>query len=87
MQVKPPVLHMPNEIGRFYCILILASLQLAVHFIKYRVEKPKLTAYASKRLQEAMQSYSITKLELCSLAINIASFSHLLKKELILMLL
>ena len=27
-----------------------------------------------------MRSYSITELELCSLAINIASFSHLLKK-------
>ena len=27
-----------------------------------------------------MRSYSITELELCSLAINIASFSHLLKR-------
>ena len=42
--------------------------------------KPKLMAYASKRLPEALRSYSITKLELCSLAINIASFSHLLKR-------
>ena len=36
--------------------------------------------YASKRLPEAVRSYSITELELCSLAINIASFSHLLKR-------
>ena len=42
--------------------------------------KPKLIAYVSKRLPEAAKSYSITKLELCGLAINIASFSHLLKK-------
>ena len=34
----------------------------------------------SKRLPEATKSYSITELELCSLAINIASFSHLLKR-------
>ena len=27
-----------------------------------------------------MKSYSTTKLELCSLAINIASFSHLLER-------
>ena len=27
-----------------------------------------------------MKSYSITELELCCLAINIASFSHLLKR-------
>ena len=40
----------------------------------------KLIAYACKRLLEAAKSYSITELELCSLAINIASFSHLLKR-------
>ena len=42
--------------------------------------KPKLIAYASKRLPEAAQNYSITELEMCGLAINITSFSHLLKK-------
>ena len=42
--------------------------------------KPKLIAYASKRLSEATRNYSITELELCGLAINIASFSHLLKR-------
>ena len=42
--------------------------------------KPKLIAYASKRLTEAARNYSITELELCGLAINIASFAHLLKK-------
>ena len=36
--------------------------------------------YASKRLPEAMRNYSITELELCVLAINIASFSYLLKR-------
>ena len=41
--------------------------------------KLKLIAYASKRLPEAAKSYSITELELCGLATNIASFSHLLK--------
>ena len=41
--------------------------------------KPKLIAYASKRLPEAARGYSIMELELCELAINIASFSHLLK--------
>ena len=42
--------------------------------------KPKLIAYASKRLPKAVRSYSTTALELCGLAINIASFSHLLKR-------
>ena len=42
--------------------------------------KPRLIAYASKRLPEAVRSYSITELELCGLAINIASFSHLLNR-------
>ena len=34
----------------------------------------------SKRLPEAARNYSITELELCGLAINIASFSHILKR-------
>ena len=42
--------------------------------------KPKLIAYASKRISEAAKNYSITELELCRLAINIAHFSHLLKR-------
>ena len=42
--------------------------------------KPKLIAYASKRLPEAAWNYSITELEMCGLAINITSFAHLLKK-------
>ena len=36
-------------------------------------------AYVSKRLPEATTSYSIMELEMCGLAINIASFAHLLK--------
>ena len=43
--------------------------------------KPKLTAYVSKRLPEAARNYSITELEMCGLAINIASFAHLLLKK------
>ena len=42
--------------------------------------KPKLIAYSSKRLPEAAHNYSITELEMCGLAINIASFAHLLRK-------
>ena len=42
--------------------------------------KPKLITYAHKRLPEAAKNYSITELELCGLTINIASFSHLLKR-------
>ena len=42
--------------------------------------KPKLIAYTSKRLPEAVCNYSITELEMCGLAINISSFAHLLRK-------
>ena len=42
--------------------------------------KPKLIAYASKRLPEVAKNYSITELEMCVLAINIVSFAHLLKR-------
>ena len=48
--------------------------------MKIQSGKLKLIAYTSRILLEAVRSYSITELELCSLAINIANFSHLLKR-------
>ena len=71
---KAPVLHMPNREGRFH--LYSDTSKFASCSTLYQIEngKPKLIAYASKRLPEAVRSYSITELELCGLAINIASF-------------
>ena len=78
--IKPPVLHMPNVTGRFW--LYSDTSKFATGSTLYQIQngKPKLIAYASKRLPEAARNYSITKLELCGLAINIASFFHLLKR-------
>ena len=77
---KNPVLHLPDKKGRFY--LYSDSSKFATGSALYQIQngKPKLIAYASKRLPEAATYYSITELEICGLAINIASFAHLLKK-------
>ena len=77
---KPPVLSMPERKGRF--LLYSDTSKHATGSILYQVRdgKPKLIAYASKRIPEASKNYSITELEMCVLAINIASFSHLLKR-------
>ena len=37
--------------------------------------QPRLIAYASKRMPEAAKNYSITELEMCRLAMYIATFS------------
>ena len=42
--------------------------------------KPKLIAYVGKGLPETARNYSITEILMCRLAINIASFVHLLKR-------
>ena len=78
--IKPPVLHMPNKTGRFH--LYSNTSKFATGSALYQIQngKPKLNAYASKRILEAAKSYSITELELCGLAINITSFSHLPKR-------
>ena len=78
--VKAPVLHMPNHEGRFHLYSDTSKLVAGGTLYQIKNGKPKLIAYASKRLPEAIRSYSITELELCGLAINIASFSHLLKR-------
>ena len=78
--VKPLVLHMPNKTGRFH--LYSDTSKDMTGGALYRIQgcKPKLIAYASKRLPEAAKNYFITELELRGLAINIASFAHLLKR-------
>ena len=76
--LRPPVLHLPNSTGRFHLDTSKFDMGSALHQIQNG--KPKLKPYASKRLPEAVRNYSITGLELCGLAINIASVSHLLKR-------
>ena len=69
---------MPDKTGRFH--LYSDTSKFPTSSTLYQMQNTKLTAYASKRVPEAARSYSITELELCRLAINIASFSHLLKR-------
>ena len=78
--VKPPVLHMPHKSGRFHLYSDASKYVTGSALYQIQGGKPKLIAYASKRLPKAVRSYSITELELCGLAINIASFAHLLKR-------
>ena len=70
---------MPDRRGRF--LLYSDTSKYATGSALYQVQngKPKLIAYANKRMPEAARNYSITELEICGLAINIASFAHLLK--------
>ena len=78
--IRPPILHMLNHEGRFHLYLDMSK--FATGSALYQIQNGKLMfiAYVSKRLPEAARNYSITELELCSLAINIACFSHLLKR-------
>ena len=71
---------MPDKVGRFQ--LYSGTSKYATGGALYQIQngKPKLIAYSSKRLPEAACNYTITELEMCGLAINIASFAHLLRK-------
>ena len=71
---------MPNMMGRFHFYSDTSKFVIGSALYHIEKGKPKLIAYASKRLPEATRNYSITELELCGLAKNIASFSHLLKR-------
>ena len=75
--IKPPILHMPNNTGRFH--LYSDTSKFATGSTLYQIQngKPKLIAHTSKKLPEAAKNYSITELEMCDLAINMTSFSHL----------
>ena len=78
--IRLQVLHLPNSTGRFHLYSDTSKLAMGSALYQIQNGKPKLIAYASKRLPVAARIYSITVWGLCGLAINIASFSHLLKR-------
>ena len=77
---RPPVLCLPERLGRFQ--LYSDTSKFATGSALYQIQngQPRLIAYGSKRMPEAAKNYSSTELEMCGLAMNIATFSHLLKK-------
>ena len=79
--IKPPVLNMPNTTGKFDLYWDTSKFVTGSALYQIQNGKPKLIAYMSKRLPEAAKNYSITELELCGLAINIASFFSFVKKS------
>ena len=77
---RPPVLHLPNRHGRFQLYSDTSKFTTGSMLYQIQNGQPRLIAYASKRIPEAAKNYSITELEMCGLVMNIATFSHLLKK-------
>ena len=71
---------MPNKAGRLHLYSDTSKCGTGNALYQIQNGKPKLIAYASKRLPESAKCHSITELELCGLPINIVSFSHLLKR-------
>ena len=78
--INPPVLSMPDKKGRFILYSDTSKLATGSVLYQYQDGKPRLVPYVSKRMPEAAKNYPITELEMCGLAINIATFSHLLKR-------
>ena len=72
---------MPDKVERFQ--LYSDTSKYATGGTLYQIQngKPKLIAYSSMRLPEAAHNYSITELEMCGLAINIASFCTFIEKS------
>ena len=77
---RPPVLHLPDRHGHFH--LYSDTSKFATGSALYQIQngQPRLIAYASERMPEAAKNYSIPELEMCGLAMNITTFSHLLNK-------
>ena len=77
---RPPVLHLPDRHGQFQ--LYSDTSKFATGSVLYQIQngQPRLIAYASRRMPETAKNYSITELEMCRLAMNIVTFSYLLKR-------
>ena len=59
--IRIPILHMPNDEGRFHVYTDMRKFATGSALYQIQNGKPRLIAYASKRLPEAVRSYSITE--------------------------
>ena len=75
------MLHLPDSKGRYHLYSDTSTFTTESVLYQIKNRKPTSIAYASTRLPEAARNYSITELEMCALAINIASFVHFLKRD------
>ena len=73
---KKTVLSMPDKRGRFTLYSDTSKHTTGSALYQVQDRSPRLIAYVSKRMPEAAKNYSITELEMCSLAVNIASFEE-----------
>ena len=77
---RPPVIHLPDRHGCFQLYSDINKFATGSALYQIQNGQPRLIACASKRMPEAAKNYSITVLEMCGLAMNIATFLHLLKR-------
>ena len=78
---KPPVLHLPHGKGKFHLYSDTSKHAMGSALYQIQNDKPKLIAYASKRLPEMAKNYSITELEMCGLAISLCRFCSSIEKS------
>ena len=76
----PLILHLPNRHGRFQ--LCSGMSEFATGGVSYQIwnGQPGLIACAGGGVPEAAGNCSVTELEVCGLAVNVTTFSHLLKR-------
>ena len=77
---RSPVLHLPDRHGQFQLYSYTSKFTTGSALYQIQNGQPRLIAYAGKRMPEAAKNHSSTELEMCRLAMNIATFSQLLKK-------
>ena len=74
-----PVLHLPKAEGRFILYSDTSIEGTGSSLWQIQGGKPKLIGYASKTLPEACSRYSVTKLEMTGLLVNMNLWKNLLK--------
>ena len=70
----------PTDMDNSNCIQILVSSPLVGCFTEFRMDSQSSLLMPAKECQRQQRTYSITELEMCRLAMNITTFSHLLRK-------
>ena len=60
--IKPPILHMPNHMGRFHLYSDTSKFAMGSALYQTQNGRQNLIAYVSKRLPESAMNYSVREL-------------------------
>ena len=76
--LSPPILSFPSRTGKFILYTDASDFAIGSVLCQLQDDKPKIIAFASRKLSESERRYGITKKEMLAVVFSVRQFKHYL---------